>query len=107
MPRWTQDEFDSYQRLTGSRHPKVGPRPSVQEQKNHLRETAHHRPQGTAMDGAGYEGFVLTVEILVSDKRRRDLDGALATICDVIVAVGRQLESDTAHHSESQDGGEG
>jgi hypothetical protein len=107
MPKWTQDEFDSYQRLTGSRHPKSGSRTSVQEQENNLRETPHHRPKGTAMDGAGYAGFVLTVEILVSDKRRRDLDGALATICDVIVAVGRQLESDTAHYRESQGSGEG
>ena len=107
MPNWTQDEFDSYQRLTGSRHPKSGPRPSVQEQKDNMRQATHNRPKGTAMDGAGYEGFVLTVEILVSDKRRRDLDGALATICDVIVAVGRQLESDTAHHREGADGSEG
>lgn len=80
---------------------------SFQEQKNYRRETAHNRPKSTAMDGIGCEQYALSVEVLVSDKRRRDLDGALATICDCIVALRRQLESDTGNISKSSDGGKG
>ena len=52
------------------------------------------------MDGVSHETYTLSVTIKVSDNRRRDLDGALATVCDVAVAVGRQLQSDYANSSE-------
>ena len=77
----------------------------LQEQKDYRREKANHRPKGTAMDGIGCEQFVLSVEVLVSDKRRRDLDGALATICDVIVALRRQLEGDTGDNGKGKGSG--
>jgi hypothetical protein len=64
-----------------------------------------NRTKGKNVDGVGCDQFILTVEVLVSDKRRRDLDGALATICDVIVAVRRQLESDTTNLRKRKAGG--
>lgn len=72
-----------------------------------MRKTPNNSPKSAAMDGVSHEGYALSVEILVSDRRRRDLDGALATICDVIVATGRQLAADTADPSEGKDGKEG
>lgn len=107
MPNPIQHDYDEYFRLNGHPHPWDRTRPSVQKQKNNLREEASDRPKSTAMDGAGYEGYSLSVEILVSDRRRRDLDGALATICDVIVAVGRQLAADTDDNSEGKKSGKG
>jgi hypothetical protein len=95
------------QRGTDASNTGVGQLSGLQKQKNYRRETAHHRPKSTAMDGIGCEQFVLSVEVLVSDKRRRDLDGALATICDVIVAVRRQLESDTGDNGKGKGGGKG
>ena len=77
---------------------------SFQEQKNYRREPAHNRPKTTAMDGIGCEQYALSVEVLVSDKRRRDLDGALATICDCLVAARRQLESYTDDNGKGKDG---
>ena len=103
----TQHEHDEYYRQTGHRHPWDRSCASVQKQEDNMRKTSSNSPQGTAMDGAGYEGYALSVEILVSDRRRRDLDGALATICDCIVAVGRQLAADTADPSEGKDGKKG
>ena len=95
------------QRGTDTGDKGAGKLPCLQKQKDYRRETAHHRPKGTAMDGIGCEQYILTVEVLVSDKRRRDLDGALATICDVIVAVRRQLESDTGDNGKGKGGGKG
>ena len=103
----TQHEADEYYRLNGHPHPWDWSRPSLQQQEDHRGQAVGYSPKGTAMDGAGYEGYVLAVEILVSDRRRRDLDGALATICDCIVAVGRQLAADTSDNSEGAEGGEG
>ena len=97
MPNLTQAEYDNYLRTIGYLYPRAGARPSVQKQEDNRGETAHHRPEGEEVDAGLYEGYLLEVEILVSDRRRRDLDGALATICDCIVAVGRQLEGDTTN----------
>ena len=81
-----------------------GPRSRLQKQKTHRGENAHHRAKNPAMDEIGCEQFVLTVEILVSDKRRRDLDGALATACDMLIALRRQLEGDTGNINPGKKG---
>ena len=47
------------------------------------------------MDGLGYEGHALYVEMLVSDNRRRDLDGVLATVCDMLSSARRSVAEDT------------
>lgn len=103
----TQHEYDEFYRQTGHRHPWDRSCPSIQKQEDNMRKTTSNSPKSTAMDGVSYEGYSLSVEILVSDRRRRDLDGALATICDCIVAAGRQLAADTDDSSEGKDGKEG
>jgi len=105
---WTQIEFENYQRLTGHSHPCDRPRPSVQEQKDNCRwKQIDHGTKMQKMDGAGDRQYHLSVEILVSDKRRRDLDGALATICDCLVAARRRLEVYTGDKRESKSGKKG
>ena len=84
---------------------RAGSRTRLQKQEDNCgRKTPNNGTKGKEMDGAGDKGFVFTVEVLVSDLRRRDLDGALATLCDVVVAVGRQLEADTGDNGESKKG---
>tara|TARA_R110002051_G_scaffold294979_1_gene360681 strand:- start:177 stop:455 length:279 start_codon:yes stop_codon:yes gene_type:complete len=84
----------------------AGTRARLQKQKdNRGGKPLNHGTKGAKVYGAGDKGFVLTVEILVSDLRRRDLDGALATICDIIVALGRQLEADTGDNGQGKASG--
>ena len=101
MPNLTQHEFDEYKRITGHNHPWDRSCPRIQKQEDHSGEKAYHSAKGKKVDGFVREGYLLTVEVLVSDRRRRDLDGALATICDCIVAVGRQLAADTGDNGKS------
>ena len=107
MPRWTQSEFDDYQRQTGHRHPVDRPRPGVQEPEDHSGQTIDNGPEGKKVDGASDRQHSLTVEILMSDRRRRDLDGGLATICDCIVAARRQLESAAEDKGDGKGGTKG
>ena len=67
MPRWTQSEFDAYQRQTGHRHPFLGPRPGVQEQEDHSGKAIDYGPEGKKVDGAGDCQYSLTVEFIISD----------------------------------------
>lgn len=76
-------------------HYRQGTLPSLQESKNDCAWPFDHAAEGTPMDESGYEGYVLYVEALVSDNRRRDLDGMLATVCDCLVTARRQLEDDS------------
>lgn len=46
---------------------------------------ADNRSQEKGVDGGGHPVFHLTVTALLSDKRQRDLDGMLSTICDCLV----------------------
>jgi hypothetical protein len=105
---WTQSELENYQRLTGHRHPCAGPRTSVQEQEDNSRwKQIDNGTKMQKMDGSSDKQYHLSVEILVSDKRRRDLDGALATICDCIVTARRRLEVYTGDKRESKSGKKG
>lgn len=104
MPRWTQQELDSYERLNGHRHPESRPRTGLQKQEDNRRETPDNSTQSEKVDGGCDQQYHLSVEVLMSDKRRRDLDGALATLCDCLTAARRQLEGDTEDNGKSKGG---
>ena len=104
MPRWTKQEIDSYERLNGHPHPESGTRSSIQKQKDNSGEASDNCSEGEKVDGGCDQQYHLSVEVLMSDKRRRDLDGALATLCDCLTAARRQLESDTEDHGEGEGG---
>lgn len=102
--QWTQHDFDEYKRVTGARHPCDGPRASIQEQKDNRWKEIDNGSKMQKVDGGGDKQYHLSVEVLVSDRYRRDLDGALATICDCLVAARRQLESYTDDNGKGKDG---
>jgi hypothetical protein len=99
---WTTNEFREYERVTGHRHPFDRPRTSIQEQKDNRWKAFNNTPKMQKMDGGSDQQYHLSVEILVSDRRRRDLDGALATICDCIVTSRRRLEIYTEDNSDGE-----
>jgi len=104
---WTTNEFKEYERITGHRHPFDRPRTCLQEQEDNRWKATDNTPKMQKMDGGSDQQYHLSVEILVSDRRRRDLDGALATICDCIVTARRRLEIYTEDNGDSKDGAKG
>ena len=95
MPKKNERDCVSYYR--------DGSLPGFQEPENDSAWPFDHGAEGTCMDEKGYGGHVLYVEAHVSDNRRRDLDGILATVCDCITAIGRQLEGDSdENHSRKK-----
>ena len=104
---WKQSEFRNYERITGHRHPFDRARASVQEQEDNRWKEIDNGTEMQKVDGGSDQQYHLSVEILVSDRRRRDLDGALATICDCIVTARRRLEIYTEDNSDSKGGKKG
>jgi hypothetical protein len=71
------------------------PRPVVQEQQDADPGPAYHQSQKAKVDGRSGGKFAVTIEILVSDKRDRDIDGAVSTLLDCyLMAVGRFTQLD-------------
>lgn len=85
----------------------AGPCSGLQKQKADSKGPNHNTAEVPGMDAAGGTQFEMSVDILISDNRRRDLDGALATICDVMVAARRQLEGNPANHGKGSQSGKG
>ena len=104
---WTQREFRDYERITGHPHPGDRSRSGVQKQEDNSWKEIDNGTKMQKMDGGSDQQYHLSVEILVSDRRRRDLDGALATICDCIVTARRRLEVHTKDNSDGKDGKKG
>ena len=92
--------FDDLKQLLSSRtlralnpHLIAGPRPPsvVQEQQGDIpklqeREAVHRDKTGVQnVDGKGHPRFAVTITFLVSDNRRRDIDGCASTVLDCLV----------------------
>ena len=107
MDGWKQEHIDEYLKRIGAVGSGGWARPGVQESKKNIPRKNHNRPASPSMDDPGYEQFCATITILVSDKRRRDLDGALATLLDSNVAARRQLEGYPAYLHKRGDGSQG
>ena len=93
MPRFTNDQLaqitakPSY-KVVGSG---VRPNPKFQEHKEVLAGKDDNRPRRPKAKGSDHPSYRLTVTFLFSDRRRRDLDGCLATIADSLIAARRRL----------------
>lgn len=98
--RLTRKEYDELIR----RNPRLsqgdngGPRPIVQKH-----ETLHPGQQDRKAadpdagqhqetDGAHHKRFSVSIDFRISDNRRRDLDGMLATVMDCLQAARRRLD---------------
>ena len=107
---WSNEEFEEYLRRIGASGTGGWARPGIQEPQKNFQGQDHNRPARPALDDPSHEQFYITVRILFSDKRRRDLEGALATFLDCIVACRRQLEVlavDVCKRGDSPEGGGG
>lgn len=63
----------------------------LQELQGLLEEYVSHSPKSKKADEGNRKRFRITVDLLVSDNRRRDPDGAINTIMDCLVAAVRRL----------------
>ncbi len=70
---------------------RTGPRPVVQEQQDADTGTPDHESQETEVDGPVHRQFRVTIDVFMSDKRRRDLDGCTSTLLDCLIAARRRL----------------
>lgn len=89
--RLTRAEYESLI----AKNPRLRPCASNEEQQDADKRKVDNKARKTGMDEKGHPQFKLTVTILVSDNRRRDIDGALSTLLDCLIAAGRQLAMDT------------
>ena len=92
MPRWTKEEYDAYhaRRRAGS-----GTRPVIQKQQDAGTRPIDNESKETEVDGTVCGQFGISITLLVSDKKDRDIDGAATTLLDCLVAaVGRLLQMD-------------
>jgi len=106
--KWTDEQLQAYNaRRDRAGHQGAGTHPGIQKQKADNAGKAHHRPSRAKMDEAVCVVFHLAIEVHVSDRRRRDLDGALATTGDCVIAARRQLESDSENDDQREGGAQG
>lgn len=84
-----------FQALYGSQRTSPPPQarsyPKLQEQQNAHSGKANHRPKEAEEDGRDHPRFEVSVDLLVSDERRRDADGALSTLLDCLVQALRKV----------------
>lgn len=87
MASWTKKDLENY-----IARQKPRSRPELQKQQDDSKGPVDNRPKETKMDGTVYPKFLVTVELLVSDNRLRDGDGAYTTLQDCLVSsIGRCL----------------
>lgn len=91
---WSQSDYERFiSRQAASKRPA---RVFVQEQQDDCAGPVNHEPEKAKANGSDYPSFHLSVEFLVSDKRDRDGDGMLNTICDCLIsAIGRLAKVDS------------
>lgn len=85
--RWTPEQYADYM----AKRARSGARPQQEEQEVRSRKTGHSKTRMPEMVRPLHPKFCLTVAIFISDRRRRDLSGALATIEDCLIDAVRQL----------------
>ena len=61
----------------------------LQELQGLLEEYVSHSPKSKKADEGNRKRFRITVDLLVSDNRRRDPDGAINTIMDCLVSTNK------------------
>lgn len=66
-------------------------RSELQKQQNAMQRPIDDKPKESKMDAKRDQQFKISIAFLMSDNRRRDLDGMLTTILDCLCAAGRQM----------------
>jgi hypothetical protein len=78
------------------------PHHKLQELQSLLEEYVGHRPKGKKPDEGDSARFRVTIDLLVSDNRRRDPDGAINTIMDCLVSAVRRFGEGDQSNSGSR-----
>jgi len=101
MPTWTKEQLKAYEdRIEDKKH---GPHPVIQKQEARGPEAKRAAvpddgPTNKKVDGRLHPKFRIAVVFTMCDNRRRDLDGALATILDCVCSARRLLENNTGNY---------
>ena len=101
---WQKSNVESYER----RQNRAGgegtrPRAVLQEQQNVDSRKIDHRPKKAKVDGKVHPKFRVAITLFVSDKKRRDGDGAATTLLDALVESVRRFGSMDASTSSLRD----
>ena len=77
----------------------------LQELQGLLEEYVGDDPKSKETDASNRAKFRVTIDLLISDKRKRDPDGAINTVMDCLVGAVRRLrEGDTGNCGASKKG---
>lgn len=88
-----------------SGHTGAWSRRQLQELQGLLEEYVSDNPKGKETDEGHRTRFRVTIDLLISDKRKRDPDGAINTVMDCLVGAVRRLrEGDTGDCGASKKG---
>lgn len=104
--RITNDQYQAILARQAARK-RTGARPIVQEQQDDRKGTPHHGPEEAEVDGPVQGRFRVTIDVFVSDKRRRDLDGAASTLLDCLISTRRLLAERAGIDRQGKPGGQG
>lgn len=92
MNQFTPEWYERYQAKQRNRAEalRVGARAKHEELKDAGTGKAHHKTSNPTLDGKGHPKYRISIDLLISDRRRRDIDGNATTLLDSLVhAVGR------------------
>lgn len=110
MSNFTFEWYANYQAKQRSRLEalRAGPRPKHEELKDDRTGKTHHKAADTNLDGKGHPKYRVSIDILISDGRRRDIDGNATTLLDSLVhAVGRFAPVGAGDSLEGSKGSQG
>ena len=87
---WTREQYEAFIR-NRSHHSRSGAGASHEKPKDVGQGSADNQARKTAMDAKSGGQHRVTVELLYSDRRRRDADGALTTLLDCLILARRRF----------------
>lgn len=97
--RWTPEQYADYM----AKRARSGARPQQEEHEVCSRKTGHLKARMPEMVRPLHPVFRLSITIRYSDKRRRDLSGALATLEDCLIDAVEQLPDCLKDHLPQDD----
>lgn len=89
MPRWSKEELSAYENRVKTSRP--GARAFDEKQQDADTGKVDNKTRISNLDRSVHPQFRVAITLLVSDRRRRDADGGIATILDALVKSIRRL----------------
>lgn len=97
MPNFSNEWLNEQLRKpsVAARNPGLAKLSGVQKREDANEARTNNRPGKARMDETRNPRFKVSVTFRFSDNRKRDLDGALSTVLDCLIAAGRQQAADS------------